>query len=817
MDAWLRDVRHALRTLRASPGFSAAAVLTLAFGIGANASVFSVVHSVLLRPLPYTDPGRTVMVWNHWTSWPRTWASEPEVQDYRAATTAFERLAPFDDAAAIVTGAGEPERVRVGLLSADVLPALGVSPIQGRNFSPEEDRPAGAQAALLGQALWQRRFGGAADIVGRTITVNGVGRTIVGVLPAGFRMPLDFAGTAADLYLPLALGPADPNDRGSHYLNIVARLRTGVTLPQAQAELTALVERMKRETNQYDPAFGATLVPVRDQIFGPIRSALGLVAGAVAFVLLLACVNVASLLLMRAEGRQREVAVRRALGAGFADLARLAFAESIVLSVAGAAAGLALAVWVVGLLPRLSPASLPRSGDVRVDLPVLSFTALVCIATTMLCGILPVWRAARRDPQLALGEGARGSAARAFTGFRRPIIAVELAVAMLLCVGAGLLLRSFVRLTSVRPGFDAANVLTFRLSAPQASYPTDARAQLFVAQVLDRIRALPGVSAVGATNVLPLTPPPGDWTFQVEGRPLPTPGEQEPVADWLVATPGYPEAMGMRLVAGRWFTTSDVRGTTGVVVINQTTAHDYWPNTSPLGARIRLGGMADSLYRTVIGVVVDVRQSTLDALPRGQMYLPHAQFPATLPDSLSGVARGMTVAIRSTRPPASLTPDVRQALRDIDPNVPMAAVRTVDDVVRASTATPRFALAMVGAFALLALAIAGVGVYGVVAYLVALRTREIGVRVALGAQRGDVLRLVVGQGMGPALVGIAVGLAAAFVARGVVGTLLYQVPPTDGVTFLGAAALLAAVGLLACYLPARRASGVDPIVALRYE
>ncbi len=817
MDAWLRDVRHSVRILLASPGFTTAAVLTLALGIGANASVFSVVNGVLLRPLPYADPERAVMVWNHWNNWPRTWISEPEVQDYRVATNVFEHVAPFDDGAAVLTGEGEPERVRVGLLSADVLPALGVSPTLGRNFQAEEDRPNGPRVVLLSQSVWQRRFASAADVVGRTLTVNGVGRTIVGVLPAGFCMPLDFAGTAADIYLPLALGPADPNDRGSHYLNLVARIKPGITVPQAQAGLDAVIGRMKQATGQYDDAFGATLVPVRDQVFGPIRPALGLVAGAVAFVLLLACVNVASLLLMRAEGRQREVAVRRALGASFADLARLALAESFVLSIAGAAAGLALAAWMVSLLPHLSPATLPRVGEVRIDLPVLAFTAVASIATTMLCAVLPVWRAARRDPHQGLGEGTRGTAAKTFTGFRRPIIAVELAVAVLLCVGAGLLLRSFVRLMSVRPGFESTNVLTFRLSATQAAYPTNARAQLFVADVLERIRALPEVTAAGATNILPLTPPPGDWTFFIEGRPAPSPRGPFPVADWLIATPGYADAMGMRMVAGRWFTTTDVRGTAGAVVINQTTARTYWPDASPIGARLRLGGMADSLYRTVIGVVADVRQNTLDAEPRAQLYLPHAQFPATPPDSVNGVARGMTVTIRSTRSPASLTPDVRRVLRDADPNVPMAQVRTVDDVVRASTATPRFALAMVGAFALLALTIAGVGVYGVVAYLVALRTREIGVRVALGAQRRDVMRLVVGQGMAPAVVGIGVGLAAAFVARGVVSTLLYQVPATDGVSFLGAAALLAAVGLFACYLPARRASSVDPIVALRSE
>ena len=817
MDVVFKDLWLACRSLARRPGFALAAILTLALGIGANASVFSVVSAVLLRPLPYAEPARVVMVWNHWTGWPRTWLSEPEVQDYRTQSGVFARFAPFDDGAANLTGNGTPERVRVGMLSTDVLPALGVAPALGRNFSADEDRPGGARAVLLGQAVWRHRFAGAPDVVGRTLTVNGVPRTIVGVLPEGFRMPLDFAESRADIYLPLALGPADPGSRGSHYLNAVARLAPGVALAQAQSAMDAFVARMRTGyPNAYDGNFGATLVPVGDQVFGAVKPALILVSAAVAFVLLLACVNVASLMLMRAEGRQQELAIRRAIGAGLFDLARLSLAESLVLSLGGAVAGLVLAAWAVALLPHLSPESLPRVGDVRVDGRVIAFTALASVVTTLLCGLMPVWRAARSDPHPGLSEGARGATGRGAARFRRTVIAVELAAAVLLCVGAGLLLRSFVRLTSVEPGFEKAGVLTFRLSVPQASYQTDAAAQALVAGVLERLRALPGVTAVGGTSGLPLGSVPGDWSFGIEGH-LPVPPEPTPAADWMVATPGYAEAMGIRLVAGRWLTASDARGTPGVVVINQATARAYWPDRSPIGERIRLGGRADTLPRAVVGVVADVHQNSLDAAPRNQMYLPHAQFPATLPDSVSGAARGMSVAIRTTRRPTDLIPEVRAVLREANPDIPLAVVRTLDDVVRASTATPRFALAMVGAFALLALAIAGVGVYGVVAYVVALRTREIGVRVALGAQRRDVLRLVLGQGMGPAAAGIAVGLAGAFAARGFVGTLLYEVPATDGATFLGAAALLAAVGLVACYLPARRAAKVDPMVALRSE
>lgn len=813
----LPDLRHAFRSLLRSPGFSAAAIVTLALGIGANASVFSVVNAVLLRPLPYTDPSRVVMVWNHWTGWPRTWLSEPEAQDYGTQSDLFEHFAPFAATAVNLTGDGAPERVTVGLLSLNVLPVLGVTPALGRSFSAEEDRPGGPAAALITDALWRRRLGHAPDVIGRTLIVNGVGRTIIGVLPAGFRMPLDFAGNGADVYLPLALGPARPNERGSHYLNAVARVRTGLTLFQAQAGLDAFVERMKRETNAYDDSFGSTLVPVTDQVFGPVRPALGLITGAVAFVLLLACVNVASLLLMRAEGRQREIAVRRALGAGLWDLARTGLSESLLLSSGGAVIGLGLAMWVVGLLPRLAPASLPRVGNVSIDGRVLGFTALACLMTTVLCGVLPVWRAARRDPKPALGEGARGTAGRGFAHFRRSVIATELGVAVLLCVGAGLLLRSFVRLTSVPLGFAPGGVLTFRLSVPSASYPTTVAGRRFVAAVLDRMRGVPGVAAAGATSDLPLSDAPGDWGFLIEGRPLPVGHEPVPTADWMVATPGYAEAMGLRLAAGRWFDAGDAQGASGVVAINQATSDKYWHGAKPIGARFRLGGMADSLPRTVIGVVADVHQNSLDAEPRPQMYLPHAQFPATVPDSVDGAIRSMTVTLRSVRRPADLIGEVRQAVHELDPNMPLAQVRTLDDVVRASTATSRFALAMVGAFALLALAIAGVGVYGVIAYVVALRTREIGVRVALGAQRRDVLRLVVSQGMAPAAAGIILGLATAFAARGLVGTLLYQVPPTDGPAFLGAAALLASVGLLACYLPARRAARVNPLVALRSE
>ncbi len=516
----MADIRIALRSLLRRPGFALAAVLTLALGIGANAAVFSVVRAVLLRPLPYDAPDRIAMVWNHWTGWPRTWLSPPEALDYAAAGDAFERFAAFDDGAVNLTGGdAPPQRVRAGLLSVNVLPVLGVAPALGRNFTAEEDRPGGPQAVLLGDAVWRQRFGGAPNVVGRTLLVNGVPRAVAGVLPPDFRLPVDFADARADVYLPLRLAPPDPTARGGHYLKAAARVAPGLALSEAQARLDAAVARMKRANGEYyGPEFGATLVPVSDQVFGDVRPALQLVSGAVAFLLLLACVNVASLLLMRAEGRQRELAVRRAIGAGLADLARLSIAESLVLSLAGGVAGLALAWWTVDALPRLAPESLPRVGDVAIDGWVLAFTLLASLVTTLLCGLMPIWRAARSQPQPWLGEGARGAGSRGAARFRRAVIGTELALAVLLCVGAGLLLRSFVKLLTVDPGFEAAGVLTFRLSAPQPSYRSSSAVTALLDGVMERLRASPGVVAVGATNYLPLGSEPGDWGFQIVGR-----------------------------------------------------------------------------------------------------------------------------------------------------------------------------------------------------------------------------------------------------------------------------------------------------------
>jgi predicted permease len=815
----LSDLRLALRGVLRRPGFALAAVLTLALGIGANAAVFSVVRAVLLRPLPYAEPDRVVMVWNHWTNWPQTWLSEPEAADYARGTSIFERFAAFDDGAVNLTGGdGEPERVRAGLLSAAVLPALGVAPALGRNFTADEDRPDGPAVVVIGAAVWRRRFGADPDVVGKPLLVNGRAREVVGVMPAGFRLPVDFADARADVYLPLALGPADPTSRGGHYLQAVARLAPGLTLASAQARLDDLVERMKRDhPNFYGAAFGATLVPVAEQVFGAVRPALTLVSVAVAFLLLLACVNVASLLLMRAEARHREMAIRRAIGAGLGDLARLGVAESFVLSVLGGLAGLGLAAWAVDLLPRLAPESLPRAGDIRIDGAVLLFTAGTCVVTALLCGLWPVWRAGTADPAPWLGEGARGSVGRGAARFRRAVIALELGLAVLLTVGAGLLMRGFARLASFERGFASGGVLTFRLSAPAASYRSSSAVIDLVTGVLAEARALPGVEAAGATNMLPLAQAPGDWGFQILGRPSDGPDGGFVAADWMIATPGYAGALRIPVVRGRWLDDRDGRGAPGVVVINEATARTHWPAGNALGAQIRLGGGADTMARTVVGIVADVRQNSLDQAPRTQMYLPHAQFPSAPPDSAGAAYRGMSVAVRTTRAPEALIPDVRRIVRRTDPNIPLAVVRTMDDVVAASTATPRFALALVAAFAVLALLIAGVGVYGVVAYVVALRTREIGVRVALGARRSDVLRLVIGLGLAPAAAGIALGVVAALLGGGIVRSLLYGVPATDAGSFAAATALLALVGFVACYLPARRAARVDPMEALRTE
>ncbi len=812
------DIRYALRQLIRTPGFTALALLTLALGIGANTAIFSVVRGILLRPLPYTEPERAVMLWSHWTGWDQTWVSPSEYADYSRQTHLFSGVAVFDDNSFTLSGEGAAERVRGGLVTANLFGVLGAAPLLGRTFSVEEDQPNGPAVILLGEGLWRRRYGADSAIVGRSIQVNAQPYTVIGVMPAAFRLPVDFAvDEATQVWTPLQLPPIDPTDRGSHGLTGVARLVPGITLGQAQAGLTEMVEGMKQQyATRYDPAFGVTLVSVQDQVLGRIRPAVLLLLGAVLLVLLIACGNVAHLLLARGEGRHRELAIRASLGASRRRLLRQLLTESALLGLIGGALGALLAWWGVAALPAIAPSSLPRVEDVRVDLPVLGATLLLSLLTGLGFGLLPAWRLLRPALQPELREGAHQvTAGRGRRRTRTLLIGAELALATVLVIGAGLLLRSFARLSGIAPGFESRSVLTLRISQPEASYPTRSSIRGFYDRLYPRLQALPGVEAVGAVTGLPLASVRGDWGVTIEGYTPPDPNRGA-AADWQVASPAYFQALGIPLVRGRFFADGDREGAPGVALVNEAMARLYWPGADPVGRRLRLRSGSDSVWRTVVGVVGDVRHRGLTEASRPEMYFPQAQAFVTAPDGEVRI-RSMALVLRVKGDPARLAAPVRQALAELDPGVAGSDLRTLDEVVTRSIAAPRFTTTLLALFAGLALLLAAVGIYGVILVAVVQRAPELGIRVALGARAADVLRLVLGEGMRPVAAGLAAGVVAALALSRLLRGLLYAVPPTDLLTYLGVTTLLALVALLACWLPARRAARTDPMTALRAE
>ncbi|HEY9227182.1 MAG TPA: ABC transporter permease, partial [Gemmatimonadaceae bacterium] len=817
LDAVRKDVRYAWRAMWRAPGFSITAILTLALGIGANTAMFGVVNAALLRPLPYAQSDRLVMVWNHWTNWPQTWLSSPEAADYGEQREIFASLSPFSQSAANLTGNGDPERVRASFIPAGMLATLGARPIAGRDFTVQEDQPGGPNAVLLDHGLWQRRFAADRAIIGRSIEVNGISRTVVGILPPDFRLPVEFAGERSQIYMPIQLGPSQQNQRGSHYLLAVARLAPNVSIAQANARLAAFVERMKKDNpNQYGPEFGATLVPVTDQVFGGSRNVLLLLLGAVAFVLLIGCANVANLLLSRAESRQREIAIRAALGAGRQRLARQLLTESLLLGLVGGAVALPLAILGGPMLIGMGAANLPRADAASFDASVLLFTFAMAIVTSLIFGVAPVMHALRGDlhGSLRASRGALGG--QGGLELRQLIITVQVALAVVSVAGATVMLKSFRALLAVPPGFNAERVLTMRVSVPAARYRGISPVQSFYTDLVARARALPGVTAAGAINRLPLTGVLGDWSLDIQGR-APKPGEQTPAFDWQVATPGYFDAMGIQVRRGRAFTTADSRGAAPVVIISDATARKFWPDADPIGAHIKLGGSADSVWREVIGVVADVRHQALDKEIRPEMYLPHAQFPATVPDSVSAAQNGMSLVLRTSADPTAVTSAARALIRSVDPLLPLSEVRTLSDLLTTSVATPRLATFLLGIFGALALVLSAIGVYGVMSYSVARRTNEIGIRLALGARAVDVTRLVVRQGMRPAVVGLVLGVAAALSGSKLMEGLLYGVSATDKASLATAVLVLGGTALVATMLPARRVSKVDPVSSLRSD
>jgi predicted permease len=819
MDGLRHDLRFALRGLLRRPGFTAVVVLTLALGIGTNSAIFSVVNGVLLRPLPYDRPGQVATIWVRWPGNPQGELSQPEYWDLKEQNRSFSRLAAYASGSLTLTGSGEPERLRAGFMSRDALPLLGVPPARGRAISPDDDRPGAPIVALLGDGLWRRRFGADPSVIGRKVILDDAPATIIGVMPPGFQLPTDYAGPGAEIWAPLQLDPAiDRSERGWHWANVMARLRPGVDIASASQEVGALARRMHDTyPNEYKPAFGGFAVIAADDLVGEIRPAILVLLGAVGLLLLIACANVAGLLLARAEARQREIAVRTALGAGIGRLVRQLLTESVLLAIAGGILGALLADWGVRALVAAAPPTLPRLDAVHTDGWVLGFTLLVSVATGLLFGLAPAIQASRPDLTVALAEGGRSGTSAGRQRFRRSLVVAQIALALMLVTSAGLLIRSFVRMRGVDPGFDPSHLLSAEVELSALRYDTPAKVRAFYGELVQRLDAIPGVRSAAAVRALPMTGrlEIGDWSFVVEGRYSnpPTPADRI-TADWQTLTPGYFETLRIPVLQGRAIETQDRADATPVVVLNRTLARLAWPGQDPIGQRILLGGgKVDSVWRTVVGVVGDVRHRGLTATPRPEMYLPHAQFPA----GTGTPQRTLRVVLRANGDPSALAGPMRAALAQLDPAVPLVDVQTMEQALGAWSAERRLTMILVAVFAALALTLGAVGVYGVMAHLVVQRTREIGIRIALGAVPREIIALVIGQGAWLAVAGVTLGVGGALAASRLLGRLLFEVRPTDPATYAGTALTLFGVAASAALVPALRATRTDPVEALRSE
>ena len=817
----LKDVRYAVRALRRNPGFTSVAVLTLALGIGANAALFSVVNGVLLRPLPYPEADRLVSIRNVWGDNRNPLdavasISPAEYFDYRDRMTAFESFGVYTTPTLSLTGDGEPERLSAAALSAAVFQTLAVAPAAGRVIASTEDVP-GVNVAVLGYGLWQRRFAGARNVIGRSVLVNGRATTVVGVMPDGFRLPEQLSDTdPAELFVPLGLSRDRLTIRGSHFLSGIARLRRGVTPAQGSADVAAVAQRFPIDFPNDYPAkmnFAAGALPLLDSVVGQVRPTLIVLLGAVGFVLLIACANVASLLLSRTESRRREMAVRTALGAGRGRLLRQLLVESVVLALTGGVVGVLLAAAGTRLLVALRPQNIPRLDDIGVDLRVLAFALVASSVVGVLFGLLPAVQATRLDVQSMLREGGRGSSTGGRQGARRTLVIAEVAIALVLLVGAGLVTRSFAKLMSVDPGYRVDHVLTVPIDLPLARYPDAGRVITFYRELSRRVAALPGVTATGGVAGVPLVAPRGDLGINIEGRPV-APGEQRRRADWQVVTPGYFQAMGMRLLRGRAIEDTDLEASPGVVVINETLAKKYWPADDPIGKRFTLGGGAGPGMVTIVGIVADVRQSSLAATPEAEMYLAHTQFRFW---GGGGILSSLSLVLRTTGEPSALSRVVRGEIASVDPQLPVGEFRTMEQVRGESVSQPRFLMFLFSTFSVVALAIAVIGIYGVIAYGVVQRRKEIGIRVALGARPSSVAAMVVRQGVVLAGAGIVVGLVLAFALTRFLAGFLFAVTPTDPITMVVVVASLGVAALLASFIPARRATRADPVAVLRAD
>ena len=820
MHTLIQDLQYALRTFAQSRAFTLAAVLSLALGIGANTAIFSVASALLLRPLPYADPGRLVILWNRSPALGITedWFSTAQYFDIKTTEGAFEQVAIAIGGNPNLTGDGPPERVGTIRVSSNMLPMLGATPLHGRVFTPEEDHAGAAPTAILHYDTWMRRYGGDPSAIGRTLVLNGVTYQIVGIMPASFslrREVMPTLGIAADaeILLPVRLGPKAPQIRDGEDYNILAKLNRGVTVAQAQSMMDALTARLRQEhPDVYPPNGGLTfsIVPLQDQVVGDARPSLLVLAAAVSFVLLIACANVASLLLSRALDRQREIAVRAALGASRGRILRQLLTESVLLALTGGALGLVFAYWSLEGIRVLGPASVPRLHEISIDASVLLFALFVSMASGILFGLAPALRLGALNLHDALKNAARGSGTGAVWGrgqnLRRMLVVGELALSVTVLVGAGLLIRSFVRLQNVPPGFNPDGVLTMEIMLTPPKHADGAAVLEAYRQLWPRLGQLPGVTAAGGISALPLSGMMAWGPITIEGR-VPLPGEKFVFADMRFVGGDYFRAMEIPLINGRLFTEHDTRTSDPVVVVDAFMAKQYWPGVDAVGKRIRLGGANDSgPWLTVVGVVGRIKQDALDTESRIAVYFPHTQRPT----------RAMNVVIRAADP-LSLAGPATAELRQMDPDLPVHNVRAMDERVELSLARRRFAMLLLTLFAALALGLAAIGVYSVIAYLVTHGTREIGIRIALGATPRGILTLIVRHGMTLTALGIVLGVAAALLLARFMQRLLFEIEPLDPATFATVTLVLCAVAFAATMAPAIRAARIDPIQSLKSE
>jgi putative ABC transport system permease protein len=809
------DALAGLRGFRRHPGAMAVVVLSLALGIGASAAMFTVVRGVLLTPLPYGDPDGIVTIWSKWTGFDKTWLSDQEVLDYQARSRTMSAVAAWDVTRVTLTGAGDAVRVGAAYVTFNAFDVFGVHPILGSSFSETEARAEGGDRPMLlvlSYGLWQRQFGGNLDVTSRTLEINGRPARILGVMPRDFQLPTDFGDDAAEptqLWMPLYFDPAKA-ERGNHGFFGAGRLKAGMTPRQASDDLASIAAALTSE-GQYTPQmhFTAFSLPVAEDILGSVRRPLYVLLGAVGFLMLIACANAAALLLARAESRQREFATRTALGASRWRLVRQQLAEGAMLACAGGLAGIGLALGAKRVLDAIGPTAIPRASTVSVDWHVVLFLVGACAVAAVLCSLPPAFRAFR----VGLTEGLRDGGTQISAGghrlrLRNTLVVLQLAFALLLLAGTGLTLRTLWSLQKIDLGFDPSNVLTARIALPARPYDTPPKVNEFFTALLTRVRALPGVKAAGIIRALPIGTTIGDWGMRVDGYTPPA-GEYVP-GDWQVATDGALEALGERLVRGRLFSAADTLDAAPVALVNETMARKYWAGRDAIGGRFKMGN-PNGPWITVVGIIGDVRHNGVTAPIKTKFYRPYLQFSQTTGDAMNTG----TIVVRTDGDPLSVAEPLRAATRALDPAIPLAAIRPMTEVVNTSLTAPRLTSTVFVGFAAVALALSAVGIYGLLVYLVSQRSHEIGIRVAIGAQRREIVRLVFNHGLRLAGIGIGTGLVLALLLTRTLAGLLYGVPPLDPLTFVVVPVILLGVALAAAFLPARRAAGVDPVIALK--